>query len=297
MTLRILLLSSLIFVSNFVAKGQILEQDVEQLMRYDDTLQTLAHGLFNAEKPDERFVACEHFIKSLVRTLKVENSFYYPFESFENISIKYPADSSFRIFTWQLEVAAGDYRYYGAIQLNQPQLKLYPLIDRSFNFSDEAQEITEPSQWYGGVYYNLLSFSDEGKKHYLLFGYDIFDPLSRRKFIDVLTFDEDGKPHFGAPVFVREDGTTLNRFLLTFPQEAAVKLNLDKERGLIIFDHLIPDPRGGLAMVPDGSYDAFRLQNGKLVWIEKVFNGISNQPIATDTLDQVRMGPAKVKKQ
>ncbi|MCB0601850.1 MAG: hypothetical protein KDC28_11500 [Saprospiraceae bacterium] len=297
MTLRILIFSSLFLITANAAKSQILEQNAERLMQYDDTLQTLAHGLFSADKPEERFIACEHFIKSLVRTLKVENSFYYPFESFENISIKYPADSSFRVFTWQLEVGPGDYRYYGAIQVNQPQLKLYPLIDRSFNFSEEAQEITDPSQWYGGVYYNLLSFSEEGQKHYLLFGYDMFDQTSRRKFIDVLTFDQDGKPQFGAPVFVREDGSTLNRFLLTFPAEAAVKLNLDKEKGLIIFDHLVEDPRGGLAMVPDGSYDAFRLQKGKLVWIEKIFSNINSQPITSDTLDQARMRPVNIKKQ
>lgn len=295
MTLRIFVVGFSILVLSLPVKAQLSLDHAEQLMQYDDSLQTLAHGVFSAEKPEERFVACEHFIKSLVRALQVENSFYYPFESFESISIKYPADSTFRIFTWQLEVKPGEYRYYGAIQLNQPSLKLFPLIDRSFNYSAEAQEISKPSEWYGGVYYNLLSFSNGTHKYYLLFGYDMYTQMDRRKFIDVLTFDDDHQPVFGAPIFSRADGSTLNRFVMTFPQEASVKLNLEKEKGLIVFDHLIEDPRGGLAKVPDGSFDAFRLRQGKLEWVEKVFNGVSNQPIQSDTLDQTRL--SNIKKQ
>jgi hypothetical protein len=54
------------------------------------------------------------------------------------MSILSPPDSSFRIFTWQLFVNDSTYRHYGAIQMNQKELKLFALRDKSFEMDGPA---------------------------------------------------------------------------------------------------------------------------------------------------------------
>ncbi len=82
--------------------------------------------------PEGRFRADTNFIRSLVKALKLPNSFEYPFDSLQTISRLYAPDSSFRIFTWQYKKDNLLYLQEGAIQMNQPDgsLKLFPLVRR-----------------------------------------------------------------------------------------------------------------------------------------------------------------------
>src|SRR5882757_9811815 len=107
--------------------------DRKLLIKKEDSLKIYADSMINAEQAGKRFMSDSQFVKTFVRALKTKNSFYYPFDSLETVSILYPDDSSFRIFTWQLK--KDDYMYYqkGAIQMHTPDgsLKLLPLFDAS----------------------------------------------------------------------------------------------------------------------------------------------------------------------
>src|ERR1700677_3248742 len=94
----------------------------------EDTLKRVAYDIVNAETPESRFRADSQFIRSLVKALRLPNSFYYPFDSLQAISRLYAPDSSFRIFTWQYKKDEMYYLQEGAIQMNQPDgsLKLFP---------------------------------------------------------------------------------------------------------------------------------------------------------------------------
>jgi len=177
--------------------------DLEQLRNIENALEVLGYSVLNDSSKTNRFAACHQLIPMLVNALKIKNSFDYPFEKLRTISIQYPRDKSFRIFTWQLYVDADEYRYYGAIQMNQPELKLFPLLDRSTAISSAEQDILNADNWFGALYYNLKQFdSPEGRK-YLLFGFNGLGLYNDRKLIDVLSF-KDGVPEFGAPVFVQK---------------------------------------------------------------------------------------------
>lgn len=255
--------------------GMLTTEQTAFLEEMEDSLALLSYAVVNDSLPDQRFLACRAMIPRLVKALKTENSFSYTFPRVESVSIQYPADSSFRIFTWQLYVDVNEYRFYGAIQLNTPELQLFPLVDRSFELGPEAEQAAlSPDNWYGAVYYNLQTFATpEGDKH-LLFGFDGNDYYNRRKIIDVLSF-KDGKPVFGAPVFVNETkGTKRHRILLEYSAEASVRCNYDPALELLIHDHLIPlgGEEGGMPkMVPDGSYEGYELKNGRWVYIDNVF--------------------------
>jgi hypothetical protein len=251
---------------------------LEKLNAAEDTLAILAYAVVNDSIEQERFAACKVLITSLVRALKTENSFTYPFSRLKSVSILTPPDSSFRIFTWQLFVNDSTYRYYGTIQMNQKVLKLFPLIDRSFDMGLPTHEQLSPENWYGALYYNLRQFDTKEGRKYLLMGFDAFEFFEKRKVIDVLSFDKQGKPVFGAPVFARENpkpGPKEQRLMFEYSAEASVKVNWDEQYKMVLFDHLIPFPSPfgrGMTAVPDGSYDALRLEKGRWKYIDKVFN-------------------------
>lgn len=262
--------------------GALSAEAAEQLHAMEDTLAILAYAVVNDSLADTRFMACQGLITKLVRALKTENSFRYPFDRLKTLSILAPPDSSFRIFTWQLFVDDSTHRYYGAIQMNQSDLKLYPLIDRSFEMpAPPLRDTMSAERWYGALYYNLRPFDTKEGRKYLLFGFDGFTFFDKRKILDVLSFDDSGKPVFGAPVFYYEKEKRADyRLLLEYSSEAKVRLNWDEQYKMILFDHLIPFPSpytGSVTYVPDGSYDGLKFEKGKWIFVDKVFNDVMEE--------------------
>ena len=250
-------------------------EDEKSLMKEEASLGMLAYLIINDSMDISRFAAVKAFIPQFVAALKTKNSFQYPFTQLQSyISILYPPDSTFRIITWQVQ-GDGDFQNFGAIQMNEEQLKLYPLIDRSETYADVEHKILKPTEWFGAIYYRLMPLTKKkNNSKYVLFGFDNFNPMTRRKVLDILSFDSDGKPVFGAPVLEYEDGTVKNRMVMQYFSGATTTLNYDVERKKIIYDHLIThnDKDGNPLHVSDGSYEGFEFKKGKLKHIDKVFH-------------------------
>ena len=268
------------FSVTLTAQNENIAQDsawFKTMKAYEDTLGVLSYAVVNDTSDSERFLATQMLIKKLVTALKEPNSFDYPFERMRGVSLLYPADSTFRIFTWQLFIDNDTYRYYGAIQMNSPELKLFPLFDKSEEVSD-VQAILSNENWFGSLYYNLETcLAADGSTYYLLFGYHTPGFFERNKLLDVLTFN-DGQPSFGAPVFENytEGGApyTQNRILLDYHASASVRLNYSQTLELIVFDHIIDQPginMDGPKRFPDGSYEAYKYENGLWKHVDKVF--------------------------
>ncbi len=273
--------------------GPLTEEAYQRLRAIEDTLGVLAFAIANDTSSEVRFAACKSLITGLVRALKVENSFRYPFERLRNVSILTPPDSAFRIFTWQLFVNDSTYWHYGAIQMNQRELKLFPLIDRRATLGDmPTREALPPNQWYGAVYYNMRPFETKQGHMYLLFGLDGYSFFEKRKVMDVLSFNAAGEPVLGAPVFERNGQFGEHRLILQYTSDAKVRLNWDDYYQMVIFDHLIPwpSPHGqGFTQVPDGSYDGFKYEKGRWVFVEKVFRDRQEEaPVPYPVLDERR---------
>ena len=256
-------------------KAHFTEAQLESWDDTEDTLGLLAYAIVNDSLPEFRFAACRKLIPALVQALKTPNSFHYPFEQLKSVSIMYPPDSSFRIFSWQLYVDKDEYRYYGAIQMNSKELKLFPLVDRSFELTGDLEQMElQPDKWYGAVYYHIQQ-CDLGKgRYYLLFGFDGYSFFRKRKVLDVLQF-RDGQPVFGAPVFVHDAQIPpKKRKVLEYAAAASVRFNFDPALGIIIHDHLIAMPGEdgeGINHYPDGSYEGYKYEKGVWKYIENVF--------------------------
>jgi len=247
----------------------------------EDSLRHFAELLVYSENPSERFRSDSQFVRMLVRNLRQKNSFYYPFDSLQSISRLYAPDSSFRIFTWQLKKDEYIYLQEGAIQMNQPDgsLKLFPLFDASMFTSKPLDSVRSRHNWIGAIYYRIVLKTFNGRKYYTLLGFDDFGLSSKKKWMEVLTFNENGEPQFGGPyISFQQDSVkkrTQYRFNIEYKKEAPTHFNYDPEMDMIVFDHLSPEgdqPEKKDTYIPDGDFEAFKWQEGRWEHIEKVFN-------------------------
>ena len=219
---------------------------------------------------------CDTLVEELVQLLEVEGSFTHPFNHLRRISMIQAPDTSFRVFTGQLYHDENRYSYYGVLQLRDNPGAPIVFADQSDAIRDLEGEIGDKKNWYGAVYYSMKSFSKEGKKYYVLFGFDSYQLYENRKVAEVLHFSE-GQPVFGAPVFINDHEQISQRLVVQYASDVTVKLNYDEDLKLIVFDHLIPikSPYKGkkIAMVPDGSYQGYQLTpEGIWMYIEKIFH-------------------------
>lgn len=247
----------------------------------EDSLKPASRQMIFDTVPGRRFAADSAFVKRFVRALKTTNSFYYPFDSVTTVSTLYPQDSTFRIFTWELQRDEGYYRQQGAIQMKTADgsLKLFPLLDQSDFSANPETDVRGAQNWVGAIYYQIVTKQFNGKKYYTLFGIDDNDLFSTRKWAEILTFNAEGKPVFGAHLFdYKEDGIKppqpVSRFLLEFKKDGRARLVYDPDLDLVVFDHLTSDskePAKKFTLIPDGTYEGFSWKNGKWVHVEDVF--------------------------
>jgi hypothetical protein len=267
---------------------QFSKKQVASFRKQEDSLKILSDiFMWDTLSLENRKKACYRFIPKVLQALKQENSFYYPFDSLKSISKVYSPDSTFRIFTWQLHYPKGKFRYFGFIQMRSTDLKIFPLRDLRDTLPYHTQQILTPNNWYGSVYYNIVKQTINRQNVYTLFGFEAANFTSRRKIVEILTFDENRNPEFGAPLFHFKDSSavkildTLNRFFIEYKWNASPTLNYDKELDIIVYDHLAsvdPSANGAtFAYVPDGQYEGFKWIKNRWQWIQKVFTFAINE--------------------
>ncbi len=258
---------------------EVTDPNLRRLLVYEDSLVTLGDSLVSGSSYEVREAACVAFIPMLVRALRTPDAFDFSFDRVQTLSELRAPDESFRIFTFQMMLWDYTYRYFGAIQYRDNELRLTPLMDASLFMADSVLNtaVLGPEEWYGAIYYGITSRKHKGKTYYFLFGFDGLDLFSSRKLVEVLQFENE-RPVFGAPLFPDklEEPVYSNRFLLEYKKEASASLNYDAELEQIVFDHLVPENplSEGIrsTYIPDGTYEGFSWdKKGYWVYIDKVF--------------------------
>ena len=198
----VLLISSIEGSSQLITKA-----DKKILAIKEDSLQQIARFMITDTLEVGRLLAYKDFVPTFIRALQVKNSFYYPFDSVLGISKLYAPDSSFRIFTWYVEI--DDYSGWqrGFIQMRTPDgsLKGFRLLDKSSWTDNVYTAVCRDTSWIGAVYYNIIKTQHQGKNYYTLLGIDHEGLRSKKKWIDVLTFDDKKRPVFGGGFSFKED--------------------------------------------------------------------------------------------
>jgi len=288
---------SIFLLTNTSFGQRITTSEKKLLEKKEDSLKVFAQQIINGRNPEERFAADSQFTKTFVRALQIKNSFYYPFDSLVSIAKVIPADSSFKIFTWQLVIGPEVIRQHGAIQMKTADgsLKLFPLIDKTDLINNIDDTITSNRAWIGALYYKIIEEKSFGKNVYTLLGFDDNNLNSDRKFIEILTF-QDGEPVFGGPYFSFQDNSlkkkSIARYVMEYKKNAGPRLTYDNEMDIIIYEHLISEtgePQKKYTYIPDGDYEGLKWKDGKWVHIEKVFNQITpegHEPVPNPILDE-----------
>lgn len=274
---RIFFLLVLAF-SQSIAFAQLSASDLEFLQTKEDSLKEYSRAMVFSEDAGTRFRSDSFFVRTLVRALKVKNSFYYPFDSL-NVSRLYAPDSTFRIFTWQLKKDEYVYLQKGAIQMNTPDgsLKLFPLFDNSMFTKNPLDSVRSHQNWIGAIYYRIVQKEHNGKQYYTLLGFDDFSINSNKKWMEVLHFNERGEPVFGGRFFSFKNDTIKRpdqlRFHIEYKKEAKTFFNYDPEKDYIVFDHLVSEsdePEDKSTYIPTGEFEAFEWKDGQWVHIPKL---------------------------
>lgn len=276
-TLTFQFLTSWLYAQKYNSPDQL-----NQLRPFQDSLKRLGFQMINNESDVERKNANYQFIRTLVRALKVTNSYAFNFDSVKTISNLRSPDNKFRLMSWFVQNEDGSYRFYGAIQINTGgKLSLFPLEDYSPFLKNPADSITDHRKWYGAEYYKIVQVNAV-TPYYVLLGWKGNTVKSTKKVIEALSF-KDGKPVFGLPVF-NTSKTTLNRVIFEYNRQTSMLLRHIPEQNLIVFDHLSPPDSKMKSQLstygPDLTYDGFKLTNGK--WVLKENLDMRNIPAPSD---------------
>ncbi len=258
------------------------QQDGWQKMQLlQDSLSKLGYTMYNEPSEPERLDANFTFVKTLVAALKEPYSYRFPFDSLHMVSILGAPDDSFRVFSWHIQLNDGSYLYYGTIQLNTPDgsLKMYPLLDKTYEIAAPEQAVTAPDHWYGAQYYRMVPVNGV----YALLGWKGHTPYVTQKVIEVLRLTENGA-QLGQPIFDAADGGMQARAIYRYNRNASMYLDYDTLESRIVFDHLAPADlrqQGQYEQYgPDLTYDAWQVENGRLVLISDV--SLTNPPSPND---------------
>ncbi|MBX9449454.1 MAG: hypothetical protein KL787_06945 [Taibaiella sp.] len=241
-----------------------------EIVKLEDSMIIYADSLRFGVIMEEKARLNEKFVRALRKALDYPNSYEYPFERLkEYIRIIVPEDNSFRIFNWVVLINEFSRRYYGAIQMNSPELKLYPLLDYSEELESNGRALDKLThkEWYGGEIYNIYKLPnvlENGLPVYAVFSYNNNAVYSKKKIFDHMVVTEQG-PVFGLPIIVTPEAT-INRLIVEYKKEAFVNLNFNKDEQKVIFDRVsseIGDPTKRFTYVPTGHMDGFQLKEGK----------------------------------
>ena len=274
----LLIVFSLLSSSAFCQK----QSDVDAVAADEHLLKIICNKLFRTKATDEdKKKYNQELVAAFESILNKPNSFDIPFDSLKNdMAVLLSPDKKFRIINWNLEKADKTYEYYGFIQEKHQQVRkmglfkrektetiqLYPLMDKSAEIKNPENTITDNKKWFGMLYYKIILKKTKSKTYYTLFGLDENDQHSKKKIIDVLTFDNNGVPRFGADIFVMEKKYP-KRVIFEYASTCAMSLRYSSQKDSIVFDHLAP-PEPQLEgqfqyYCTDLSYDGFGFKKGK----------------------------------
>ncbi|MBT8234421.1 MAG: hypothetical protein HKO66_15045 [Saprospiraceae bacterium] len=271
--MKLLLQLSAVLLFSSINAQSLTDNPMDAMFFYGDAMHNLIEG-------KNRDFAGDQFYRAFNSYISDENGFALNPEDLKTISILTSEDASFKIFSWLVKGENAS-RYFGFIIYPDgsfKELNSQNNLDSALAYASNTAE-----DWYGALYYNMMKL-EENK--YLVFGYNEVSRFKKQKLVDVITINGD-EIIFGEEIFEdKEDlGTYLNRIVLDYSADAGVNLNYNPSLEMIVHDHLtqrMGQLEGqGPTNVPDGTYEGYKLADGKWMYEEKLFNhsyGENNAP-------------------
>ena len=204
----------------------------------------------------------------MTEALSMQGSMDFPWMRLDKIGIITSEDNRLRIFTWHIMDDFDHYRYFGFIQVGMKKGKsrLYELKDnnklqRGVMKLDQSRE-----DWYGKLYYQVLTNQYKRKTYYTLLGMDFNSSRSTIKSVEVMALQRNA-PHFERSLFFN-GRDKVDRLVLEYSSQVAISVRYDQGTDMITFDHLVPFhpiyENNFEFYGPDGSIDGLEFSGG--IW-------------------------------
>lgn len=262
--ITIILFSNIPFAQNTATEQQ----------KLIDNLVIKLNALRSGEGDENLKKLNDSFKSDFAEVLDQEWAFDYPFSELKSVGKINSNDKEVRVITWNVEWENYTNGYYGFILKKEKKVGHYlvELVENKITIPPQPSESLTTDEWYGALYYDIIEVEKGRKTYYTLLGFDANNDRSTIKLIDVLYFV--GKtPKLGYPIFRTNKGIEKR---LYFEHSAKTKMSLsyNKERDMIIFDHLSPESPGLSEFreyyVPDMSYDALVFDKNKWNLVEDI---------------------------
>jgi len=250
----------------------LFSQEAFDFVKTEDSLKLVFNRIASETSYSRRDSLNTIFLGMLRSALEVQSSFAYPFDSIRIGKLKSP-DGRLRIFTWNIPQPGGYQKYFGLMQVKKVggNVMLIELKDGRKSISDAKNEKLSADRWMAALYYQMAQFPVANGNAYVLLGYDFNNLFTSKKIIDVLTFDSQGTPTFGSPVFNVDGKYRLSRIVFEFNARVNMVLRYNDDSKTIVFDHLSPSSpefAGDFQYYgPDGSFDGFKLESTEWVYV------------------------------
>ena len=230
MTTRVLLflLLFLVFPCKF---NTVSGQGFQNSQQAEDSLAGVLASLNLAKDDSTKRALNQVFFQVLSDALKLASSDNHPFESLKTLVKINSPDGIFRIFQWNLPASDGKNHYYGFLKmLNHDPPMVYPLVDVSDSLPDPDTLILDNVHWLGALYYKIITGETAaGNKIYTLLGWAGRSSLITQKVIEVLFFDDYGKPHFGKKLFADYQKGNLTRIIFRYAANTTMSMKYEKQ--------------------------------------------------------------------
>jgi len=252
------------------------------LSEEEQELNIIFDSLRLAQTDAEKATLNNKVIDWLSDILDDDRSFSYNFSIVDKIGILNSDDGRMRIYNWNVLFAGNVPKYYAFVQYYHPKKDeyfVYQLHDKSDELTNPALKSLGADDWYGSLYYQIITCKDKEGPFYTLLGWDGNNSLVNRKVIDILSFSSIGKPRFGRTVFELQDekipgkpNKKLKRVIFEYSARASMILKYDPIKDFIFFDHLAPielkykDIRQYYG--PDMTQDIMKFKNG--IWVHQL---------------------------
>ena len=263
---------------------------VSQEINFADTEAQLK-GLLDStriEKNDSvRLALNTLFYNGLYTAIQHDTHGLWPYDSLY-IGKPVSEDGRVRLFNWNIQQNDGQNIYFLIVH-HLSSHKVFKMDPVAALKHIENDRLFTNQDWPGGLIYKVISRKESKKPFYTLLSWDGFSRGTVRKSIDVLSFDEEGVPVFGLPVFktmdviqhrVVKEYSSEARFTLIYDKQSIKISNVRKSKQkitdyMIVLDKLVPLNETLIgeywAYVPAGdTYDAFVFLNQYWTFVEDI---------------------------
>lgn len=202
----------------------------------------------------------------LPEALELPGSMDFPWIGLDKIGIISSEDKQLRLFTWHVMDDPDNYRYFGFIQvaMKNGKSRIFELQDNGKAQRALFRLDQTTDNWYGKLYYQVLTTTYKRKNYYTLMGMDFNNSLSTIKTVEVIAIQRNA-PQFESSMFYN-GREKVDRLVLEYSKQVAISVRYDPVSDMITFDHLVPFhpiyEKNYEFYGPDGSFDGLKFSDG-----------------------------------